>query len=89
MDPGQGTSVEYEITDGHHVSPHGHVMKGNDLEEHRRADRQMNWRKLGRVWDQYTEAFSHPMVIVTCHFLEESKLCRLTQTFKKHRQMYN
>ena len=36
--PGQGTSTEYEITDGHRVSPPGHPTKGNYLEEARRDD---------------------------------------------------
>ena len=33
---GQGTSAEYEITDGHCVSPPGNLTKGKDLEEDRR-----------------------------------------------------
>ena len=31
--PGQGTSAEYEKTDGHCVPPAGNPTKGNDLEE--------------------------------------------------------
>ena len=40
--PGQGTSTEYEITDGHRVSPPGHPTKGNYLEEARRDDGETN-----------------------------------------------
>ena len=39
--PRQCTSVENDITDGHHVPP-GHFTKPNDLEEDRRDDGEMN-----------------------------------------------
>ena len=34
--PVQGTSAEYEITDGHCVSPPGNPTKGKDVEEGQR-----------------------------------------------------
>jgi len=37
-EPEQSTSVEYEITYGHRVSPSGKITKGNDREEDRRDD---------------------------------------------------
>ena len=41
--PGQGTSAEYEITDGHRVSPpHENPSKGYDLEEVRRDGGETN-----------------------------------------------
>ena len=38
--PGQGASVEYEITDGHRVSSPGNLTKGNNLEGDWRDDGQ-------------------------------------------------
>ena len=38
----EGTPAVYEITDGHSVSPLGSPMKGKDLEEDRRYDRETN-----------------------------------------------
>ena len=40
--PGQGTSAEYEITDGHNVSPPGNLAKGQYLEEDRRDGGETN-----------------------------------------------
>ena len=39
---GQGTSAEYEITNGHRVSPPGNPMKGNDVDDDRRDDGETN-----------------------------------------------
>ena len=39
---GQGTSVEYEITDGHYISPSGNLAKGKDLDEDRRDGEETN-----------------------------------------------
>ena len=44
---GQGTSTEYVITNEHRISPPGNPIKGNDLEEDRREDGEMNNANIG------------------------------------------
>ena len=51
-DPGQGTSVEYEITDGHLISQTENPTKGDDdLEEVRRDSEETKCRvtSIGRA----------------------------------------
>ena len=37
------------MSDGHRISPPGHIMKGNDLEEDRRVDGETNETRTGRA----------------------------------------
>ena len=62
---GQGTSVEYEVTDGHRISPPGipgNHTKGNDLEEKQWTDElDEYWQRTAQdrqLWKQHDDDFT-------------------------------
>ena len=64
-EPGQGTSVGYEITDGHCVSPPGNPTKGKDLEEDELDDcwKGITWQRIAQdrqTWKLHAKAFAQP-----------------------------
>jgi len=94
--PWQGTLAEYEITDGHRVSPPGNPTKGNYLEEDGRDSgdeldnysKVTNWQRIAydrHMWKQHAEAFAQPrdtiIVIMKVVVITPSQTCSIERIY--------